>query len=221
MGSNSNLLPRLLPNSIKTLPRKLKVGITTITSNPIKANLTPGIKVSDSGTAGAVNGIIEQVGGPITVSASGVTLTSSGTGYANGSYLVDLFPITGSGSRAKCQITVSAAGTITAATMNVANVIAGEGYVEGDVLGITTSSTSSGKGSEGTITVNAVSGLDTLYLTNCQGRQFTDGQDLNFYIGSTAVGLANTDIRGDSTVINELFSGNICLLYTSPSPRDS
>ena len=210
LGSNSNLLPRLLPNSIKTLPRKLKVGITTVTSNPIKANLTPGVKVSDSGTAGAVNGIIEQVGGPITVSASGVTLTSSGTGYANGSYLVDLFPITGSGSRGKCQITVSAAGTITAATMNVANTIAGEGYVEGDVLGITTSSTSSGKGSEGTITVNSVSGLDTLYLTNCQGRQFTDGSDLRFYVGDTVSGISTlSDIRGDSTVINDLFSGNV------------
>jgi len=209
LGTNSNLLPRLLPNSIKTLPRKLKVGITTITDNPIKSNFTPGVKVSDSATAGAVNGIIEQIGGPITVSASGITLTSSGTGYANGTYLVDLFPITGNGSRARCQITVSAAGAVTAATMNVSNTIAGEGYVEGDLLGITTSSTSSGKGSEATITVNSVSGLDTLYLTNSQGRQFTDGEDLHFYIGETAVGLANTDIRGDSTVISELFSGNV------------
>ena len=209
LGSNSNLLPRLLPNSIKTLPRKLKVGITTITNNPIKSNFTPGVKVSDSGTAGAVNGIIEQVGGPIATSNSGITLTSSGTGYANGSYLVDLFPITGNGSRARCQITVAADGKLTAATMNVANTIAGEGYVEGDLLGITTSSTSSGKGSEATITVGAINGLDTLYLTNCQGRQFTDGQDLHFYVGGTAVGLANTDIRGDSTVINDLFSGNV------------
>ena len=95
-----NLLPRLLPNSIKTLPRKLKVGITTITSNPIKSNLTPSVKVGDSGTAGAVNGIIEQVGGLIdTTSGSAITLTSSGTGYKNGTYHVDLFPITGNGSR--------------------------------------------------------------------------------------------------------------------------
>ena len=74
--------------------------------------------------------------------------------------------------------------------MNVANTIAGEGYVEGDLLGITTSSTTGGKGSEATITVGIINGLDTLYLTNCQGRQFTDGQDLNFYIGGTAVGLS-------------------------------
>ena len=48
-----------------------------------------------------------------------------------------------------------------------------------------------------------------MYLTNVQGEQFTDGQDLVIYNGNSPTGLANTDIRGNSTVINDLFTGNV------------
>jgi hypothetical protein len=53
-----------------------------------------------------------------------------------------------------------------------------------------------------------LSGKDTLYLTNVQGEQFTSGQDLVVYNGSTAVSFANTDITS-SSLISSLYDGSV------------
>ena len=209
LGNKSGLIPRLLPNAIKTLPRKLKVGITTMTNTTVMANLVPGVKVSDSTNTDAVHGYIERFGSRIAKTASGVTLTNTGSGYPSGTRNVDTFAITGNGSGATVRITVSAAGTITAATMDHAGITTGNGYCTGDLLGITTSSSGLGAGAEGTVTVSTINGIDTLYLTNCQGRQFSDGENLVWYSGSTPVSWGSTDIRGNSTLISDLYGGNV------------
>ena len=188
---------KMISNAVRTLPRKLTVGITTTTD--LNNVLTVGSKVSDSTSAGAVHGYIEQVGGRINT----VSNTIVGAGYSNGTFTgVSLYSITGSGSGAKATVTFSSgqlSGTPTVTTV-------GTGYVVGDVLGITTSDVTKGDGAQ--ITVASLNGFDTMYLTNVQGEEFTVGQDLVIYSGSTAVSFANTDITS-STAPNSLYDGRV------------
>jgi hypothetical protein len=188
--------PRLLPNPIKTLPRKLKVGITTTTT--LGTILVPGRKVSETNASGPY-GYIENVGSRI----SALSLTNVGVGYSNGTFNgVTFYSITGNGSGAVGIVTV-ASNSVSAVSITTP----GNGYAIGDVLGITTSNVV--KGSNASITVSDINGIDTLYLTNVQGEEFTDGQDLVYFDGSTAVALANTDIRGSSSLISNLYDGRV------------
>ncbi len=195
----SEQAPTLTSNGIKSLPRKLKVVTDNMTSSGMTDLLVSGRKVSDSTSAGAVNGLIESTGGPI----SSLAIANAGIGYSNGNFSqVPVFAITGNGSGATVQVDIQ---------NNVVNSISiqnqGNGYAPGDVVGLTTSNMV--KGGESQITVNTTTGTDTLYLTNVQGEEFTAGQDLVIYNDAgTAVAYANTDIVS-STPISDLFVGNV------------
>jgi hypothetical protein len=196
LGTESKQVPRLLPNPIKTLPRKLKVGITT--SSSLGNILIPGRKVGEGSSSGPY-GYIEKVGSKV----SNLSLTNTGVGYSNGTFSnVPLYSISGNGSGAVGVVTISS-NIVSAVSIT----IPGNGYSIGDVLGITTSSVV--KGTNASITVSNIDGIDTLYLTNVQGEDFTDGQDLIYYENSTAVSLANTDIRGSSSLISNLYDGRV------------
>ena len=71
---------RLPNNPVKTLPRKLKVGITT--TSVMDSILTIGKKVSDNTSSAAISGNIEQVGGNVANTTSNLV----GAGYSNGTY---------------------------------------------------------------------------------------------------------------------------------------
>jgi len=188
-------LPKLTLDPIKTLPRKLKVGITTTTT--MNAVLQVGRKVSD-GTVGRPYGYIEQVGGRLNTAS----VTSVGAGYSTGSFAdIPLYTITGSGSGARGTVVVTANKL-----SSVSITTPGNGYVVGDLVGVTTSSVI--KGSGGRVSVTTLDGNDTLYLTNVQGEEFTASTDLVVYGGSTAVSYANTDILS-SSVVNSLYEGNV------------
>ena len=182
---------------IRCLPRKLKVGVT---ANTLSTNiLTVGRKVADGTSPSAAIGFIERVGGDV----GSLTTNLVGAGYSNGTFTnVSLYSITGSGTGAKASITF-ASGKVSG---NPTVTTAGSGYSVGDILGITTSQVVKGSGAQ--ITVNTVSNTDTLYLTNVQGEEFTTGQDLVYYDGSTAVAMANTDVTSSST-ISDLFDGRV------------
>ena len=184
-------------DSIKTLPRKLTVGITT--TQILDSILVPGKKVSDTTSSGGPYGFIERVGAAISTISYSISV---GSGYSTGTYSnVPLYSITGSGSGAIGLVTF-ASGTISAASITYG----GSGYSIGDRLGITTSSVDKGTGA--IIDVTTVDGIDTLYLTNVQGEEFTVGQDLVVYEGSTSVSFANTDITS-STAPNSLYDGRV------------
>ena len=197
---NNTNVPRLIKDGVKTLPRKLKVGIDT--TSVMDSILQIGRKVSDSTNSTAISGNIEQVGGKINTS-SGVTASNTGIGYSNGTFTeVPLFSITGSGSGAEATVVISG-GEING---NPTITKSGNGYVVGDILGITTSNV--GKGRNGTVSVTNLDGFDTLYLTNVQGEEFTTGQDLVVYNGNTAVAYANTNITS-SSLISTLYDGRV------------
>ena len=198
LGTRDTNVGKLNENSIKTLPRKLKVGITTTSS--MDTILEIGRKVSDSTSASAISGYIEQVGGQLDT-----TFTNRvGAGYSNGTFTdVSFYSITGNGSGATGIVTF-ASGVVSG---NPAITLAGNGYVVGDILGITTSDVAKGKNAQ--ISVNSIGGKDTLFLTNVQGEEFTEGQDLIVYSDTnTAVAYANTDIRS-SAVISNLYDGRV------------
>ena len=192
-----NLENRLPNDSIRTLPRKLKVGVD---SNTLQTSiLTIGRKVADGTSSSAVSGFIEGVGG----GAAGATTNLVGVGYSNGTFTgVPLYSITGSGTGAQATVTF-AAGKVSG---NPTLTASGSGYSQGDILGITTANVSKGSGAQ--ITVSSVTDVDTLYLTNVQGEEFTTGQDLVYYEGSTAVAMASTHITS-STLISDLFDGRV------------
>jgi len=187
--TNDSNIGNLTKDPIRTLPRKLKVGITTTTT--MNSILTVGRKVSE-GTQPGPSGLIERVGGRIAV--GGLSTARVGSGYENGTYSgVPLYNITGSGTGATGIVTVT---SNTVQFVSIAN--SGNGYVAGDILGITTSSVVKGSGAQ--ISVSSLNGFDTLYLTNVKGEEFTSGQDLVVYTSNTAVSYANTDILSSSQI---------------------
>ena len=90
---DSQNIRRLLPNSIKTLPRKLKVGITT--TSDTDSLLLNGVKVSDSTSSTAIHGYVENIGNSVGV----LTVTNEVKDSQQVKYLLkSLFNITGNGS---------------------------------------------------------------------------------------------------------------------------
>ena len=202
MEKRSAIIRRLTPNAIKTLPRKLKVGIQTTTHASSVANLAIGKQVSDSTSATAIQGFIERVGGPIQTLA----VTNGGTGFNpsqtyNG---VPLFPITGNGSGATATVATNSAGQVS--SVSITSNVGGNGYAVGDVVGITTNSVT--QGSDAQITVSATNGTGTLYLSNVQGEEFTSGQPIVVYEGSTATSYGSTTITSSATY-DDKFTGNV------------
>ena len=189
-------IPKLVNNPIRTLPRKLRVGIVTTYEQVVFVN---GGKIYEGGATGAY-GFIEATGGNIN---GNPTMTNSGIGYSNGVFAnVPLYKITGQGS--------GATGTVTIANNKVSSVAiaeTGSGYQVGDLLGITTSTVTRGKGAE--VAVVTVPNVDTLYLTNVKGQEFTAGQDLSYWNGSSVVALAGTEVRGTPTIPSALNNGNV------------
>lgn len=193
---NSGILPKLPTNPIKTLPRQLEIGITTVTQTTMQEILTPGRKVG-SGTT--VTGFIGNVGGPI----SNLNVNIAGIGYSTGTYSgVSLFSLSGNGSGAVGVVTVASGGVT-----QISITEPGNGYIVGDTLGITTSDVT--KGAKAQISVSNISGYDKLYLTNVKGEQFSVGNPLVYYDDtSTAVSLGSTNVLS-STLSDEVYSGNV------------
>ena len=202
MEKGSAIIRRLTPNAIKTLPRKLKVGIQTTTHASSVANLAIGKQVSDSTSATAIQGFIERVGGPIQTLA----VTDGGAGFdASQTYNeVPLFAITGNGSGATATVATNSSGQVS--SVSITSNVGGNGYSVGDVVGITTNNVTKGSGAQ--ITVSATNGTGTLYLNNVQGEEFTSGQAIVVYEGSTATSYGSTTITSSATY-DDKFTGNV------------
>ena len=201
LDAGNSINQRLLPNSITTLPRKLKVGIQTTTHAQSIAKMGLGVQVSDGTATSDIQGYIEQVGGPVGTLA----ITNAGRGFDGGPYQnVPLYSITGNGTGATATVTIGASGQVS--SISLTSNTGGSGYVVGDVLGITTSSTT--KGSDAQITVASINGTSTLYLNNVQGEEFTTGDPIVVYEGSTATSYGSTLITSSQTY-DASYTGNV------------
>ena len=191
--SRSNSYERnLTPNPLTILPRKLKVGIDTITDAGLISTLSPGRKIGEAGSGAKsfVSGIVESRGSQ----ASGVGIDTGGSGYSGSSTNVSTFNITGNGSGLTVDLSVTS-GTVTGATVNSV----GRGYQIGDVVGITTSGTGSLSGNGARLSVTADgNSIDTLYITQAP-QSFTVGKNLAYYDGGSSIGLGLTNIVSSAT----------------------
>jgi hypothetical protein len=203
LDQSNNYVPKLNSNSLTILPKKYTIGITTIYDSGLIGILTTGRKVSSqtpsySGSYGYI------VGTGSSVPTTGVVITTGGTNYTTTSE-VETYNITGNGTGLKLSITAS--GAITG--IAVSN--PGNGYAVGDVVGIVTSTVSSSTGRDARITISAITGLDTLYLSNVQGSSFNSVgiSTLVYYDDSgTAVSLASTQLNSRSSAFGGIYSGN-------------
>ncbi|BCU93366.1 MAG: hypothetical protein CM15mV1_3140 [uncultured marine virus] len=202
---NENV-PRLQPDAVKVYPRKIDVGITSSTLGLVVDRLVPGTRVKQS--ASLTNGYIENVGGG--VSFTGITTANVGAAYSAGTYTnVNLYPITGRGRNLMAEtVTFKADGTLDGIILNTLGIQTGNGWSTGDVIGITTADVGN-KGSGARMTIRDTINVDTLYLTNVQGDNFTVGGNLQIYVNDTVgVSLASTIVTS-STAVGGKFAGNV------------
>jgi len=200
LDSSNGYVPLLASNPITVLPKRLDVGINTITDSGLRSILTSGRKISES-TKTYNYGYVVGTG----CSASSVSVTSNGSNYVTDTD-VSTYNIIGRGKNLTLNISAGTGGTITTATI----VNPGTGYAIGDVVGIVTSSVSSnsGQGARVTITANN-NAIDTLYLSNVQG-SFTaspTNQLVYFNNSGARVSLATTFITS-VTEVGGIDSGN-------------
>ena len=190
----------LSPNPITILPRKVNLGITTITDSNIIGILTTGRKISVQ-SATYNSGYVAGTGSTVT----SVGITTGGSNYSSGS--VQTYNIIGNGSGLRLNLTTSN-GTITG--IAVSTLYPGNGYQIGDVVGIVTSTVSPVGGRDARITITGIgNGIDTLYLTNVQGSSFNVGvSSISYYDNSgNIISLANTTITS-STPVGGIYNGN-------------
>ena len=64
-------------------------------------------------------------------------------------------------------------------------------------------------GSGARLTVNNLGSTDTLYLTNVQGENFTNTEDIYYFSSPSILTDANVDVNGTSSLIDDRFSGNV------------
>jgi hypothetical protein len=198
LEKNNQYIRKLQPNPITTLPRKLKVGITTVyDSTQVNTILVAGRKITET-TKGYIYGNIVSTG----CSVSDVAINTGGRNYPVGVSTVNTFNLTGNGSGLQLKVTVGSGGNIT--EINEIKSF-GSGYAIGDVVGIVTSTTSGdsntskGQGCLITVTGNN-NAIDTLYLTNVQAESFTNGSELRYYNNEgNAVTLGSTTITSSQT----------------------
>jgi hypothetical protein len=215
---------KLSANPIRSLPRKLKIGISG--NDCIDANLGIGDKITmadatnaivdgvNSNDDNSITGIIEGRGSSIS-SSSSTSIVSRGSGYPTGTTSnVPLKSLTGSGTGAVAQITVATVDGVAGAIQgNITVTTLGTGYQVGDVLTIDNANDSditSGAGFK--CTVSAINTqFDTLFLTNVQGTQFTTNRKLVKYTNgnTTPKSLITNSQVLSSTVNGELFTGDV------------
>ena len=200
----------LINNPLFTLSKTGSIGITTNLDTTIVNKLTAGRKIC--GGLETSTAVITGVG----CSVVGFATLTAGTNYITDSS-VDTFSITGEGSGLKLDINaVGAGGSIT--EMNMTPVETGNGYQVGDVVGIVTSTvgTKGGQGSGAQFTITSIDGIDTLFLTNIQAANnsngFQDGTQIKYFNDAgTAVAMGATgEIRSGGVAFDGgLHTGNL------------
>ncbi len=202
LNESNGYVETLDNNPLLTIPRQIKVGITTITDPTVTSLLNVGRKVGEN-VKPYIYGYIDSLGSPV----STVGITTGGSNYVVDS-LVDTYNITGNGTGLTLNIgSVNSSGSI----LSVTTIGNGAGYKTGDVVGIVTSSVSSNTGTGARFTITASANVDTLYLTNVSGDGFSDtigsSQLVYYNDNGTRVSWGST-IIWDSTPIGGIFEGN-------------
>ena len=214
---NSDVTPKgdnaqaLSANPIESYPRKLKLPI----SGTLNSAVTLGTRVTQGTGNAGINGYVEKMGAPISTGTASVSIASSGTDYkpSTTSTGVSLFSLTGKGEGAEATIITNSDGNIS--SVNITD--GGSGYIGNEPLGITTADmggTGGAGGSGAKITVTSrTASVDSLYLTNVQGENFTNTEDIYYYTdpvnSPTTTADSGADVNGTSSLVDNNYTGNV------------
>ena len=212
-GTGSNVMP-LMSNPIRTLPRKLKFGLSNNVTSVERALLPVGRKISTGLVAdtedNSITGVIEDIAGPLL----GIQVSSNGSGYNTGGAWgsVPVKSVDGNGTGATLSITIASGGAITINSIGAAGG-GGSGYRVGEILTIdveNSSDVTNGAGARFTVT-DIKDEIDTLYLTDVQGEKFVTGDQIIHYgaANDTRTTLTGITVASDSVVTNDIYSGNV------------
>lgn len=184
LDQSNGYVNNLLSNPITGLPKTTNLGIATVTNSGLIGILTTGRKIA--GSIPNSYGYIEYAGGPVNT----IGITNGGANYTNQS---DLPTTTLVGNGSGLKITIATTNGVITGITKTAN---GTGYEVGDVVTVTSATT----GRDALISITAISGRDTLYLTNVQGesggsKAFQVGAGVSYYnTDTTIVSLGSTTI---------------------------
>ena len=184
LSSGNGQIPTLLPNSLNTNSRRIRVGLGSTLQD---SGLTLGNTVSQYNTNATGNYV-----GSAGIAYTTLNIINAGIGYTPSSSTltfnnVNLTTITGNGRNATANITISNGVAIGATISN-----GGTGYQVGDVLGITTIGAIS-VGSNARFSIVSIASTNQLVLDNVQG-------DFEVGIGKT---LRYTNSSGITTDLNK------------------
>ncbi len=186
LDQSNGYVNNLLANPVTGLPKNITLGVTTFTDSGLIDTLNTGRKIA--GTIPNSYGYIEYAGGPVSGTAS--PIVNGGENYTDQTNLTTT-TLVGNGSGLKLDITTTN-GVIIIATITDS----GSGYEVGDV--VTVNSATTGRGA--LISISAITGRDTLYLSDVQGevgaaKAFRTGIGVSYYdTDTTIVSLASTTI---------------------------
>ena len=193
LDQSNGYVNNLLANPVTGLPKTINLGVTTFTDSGLIDILNTGRKIA--GSIPNSYGYIEYAGGPVSGTP---TVTNGGENYTTQSDLATT-NIVGNGSGLRLTI-AQTNGVITGVT-RTSN---GTGYEVGDV--VTVNSATTGRGA--LISISAITGRDTLYLTDVQGegdsspRAFRTGIGVSYYDTDTTI------VSLGSTVITSVTEGS-------------
>ena len=192
LTSGNNQIPTLLPNSIITNSKKIRIGIGSTLND---SGLTLGNTILQSntnatgnyvGSAGIATGTLGIINPGI-----GYTPTSGGLTFSG----INLTTITGSGRDATANITISNGVAVAATISN-----GGTGYQIGDVLSIGPIGVSS-VGRNIRFSVGSISAVNQLILDNVQGDFITGAGNTVQYINNSGI----------TTTLNASTGGNVTI----------
>ena len=181
LSEGNSQIPKLLPDSINLVSKKIRVGISsafTGKANDLHPNIGNTISQDNSEATGNLVATAGIATGTLTVSRVGLGYTpAGGTSDGTGTTIVGvaLTTVTGSGRDGKATVLYKEGSVVSATITN-----GGEGYTVGDVLGITTS-----LGINARLTVASIGSTSELILDNVQG-EFAVGSGNLLFEGATA-----------------------------------
>jgi len=197
LSVGNSQIPTLLKDSLELTSRKIRVGLGTTVQD---SNLTFGNTILQDGTDGTGNyvGSAGSAFGTLTLVNSGIGYTPSEPSASYTFNNVLLSSITGSGTSATANITISGGVAIAATVVN-----GGFGYVVGDVLSPAQVGIAS-LGLNAQFSVSQISGVNTLIIDQVQGSFETGiGKTIKYINNSGITTYLNSSVGGNVTILND------------------
>ena len=197
LSTGNSQIATLLKDSLELTSKRIRVGLGTTVQD---TELTLGNTILQDGTNGTGNyvGAAGSAFGTLTLVNSGIGYTPSDPAASYTFNNVVLSSVTGSGTSATANLTISGGVAIAATIVN-----GGFGYVVGDVLSPVQVGVSS-LGLNAQFSVSQISGVNTLIIDQVQGSFETGiGKSVKYVNNSGVTTYLNSSVGGNVLILND------------------